>query len=102
MDARVSGGSAPRRRFVRSLLTAPALISGMFVPANRGVAGLYASGQRTGGTQERRRRVYEVRRDTARFERDQPLRQSVANNDERLYSGANYIANYTKGLPHNT
>lgn len=90
-----------RRHFAGSFLSAPAVVSTLSALSGQAANGMYAAGPLPEDTRERRRRAYEIRRDTALFERDQPIEQSVSNGDEQHYSKANYIANYSKGLPHN-
>jgi hypothetical protein len=48
----------------------------------------------------RQMRAWQIRTDAARLERDRPLADHSTNGDEARYPGK--IANYSKGLPHNS
>src|SRR5579872_1196238 len=53
----------------------------------------------TGTAQQRAGQALEIRNNAAVFENDLPLPDHPTNGDEQRY--ANYIANFSKGLPHN-
>ncbi len=44
---------------------------------------------------------YEVREQAARSETKVPIPRQITNGDEQKYSNSNFIANFSKGLPHN-
>ena len=45
---------------------------------------------------------YEIREKAARSETKVPIPRQITNGDERRYSNSNFIANFSKGLPHNS
>ncbi len=45
---------------------------------------------------------YEIREQAARSETKVPIPRQITNGDERRYSNSNFIANFSKGLPHNS
>ncbi|WP_256237352.1 hypothetical protein [Bacillus sp. EB600] len=50
--------------------------------------------------EERRKEAYQVREEAAHFQKKLPLPEKPCNHDEHLFF--NKIANYSKGLPHNS
>ncbi len=50
--------------------------------------------------EERRKKAYQVRKEDANFQKYLPLPEHPCNHDEHLF--CNKIANYSKGLPHNS
>lgn len=93
--------SANRRDWFRAFLSVSAGVTSTSLLAGSGAGTLTAEELTPENARERRRRAFQIRRDTALFERDQPIQESVSNGDEQRYSRANYIASYTKALPHN-
>src|SRR5438477_11965499 len=53
----------------------------------------------TGTPEQRRNMALQIRENAATFENTPPLPAHPANGDEQRYPG--YIANFSKGLPHN-
>src|SRR4029077_1674246 len=45
---------------------------------------------------------YEIREQAARAETKVPVPRQITNGDEQRYSNSNFIANFSKGLPHNS
>src|SRR5579862_9878163 len=66
-----------------------------------GVAPLARAGYSaaTGTPSQRAAMALQIRNNAAAFENDQPLPDHPSNGDEQLYP--NYIANFSKGMPHN-
>ena len=100
-EARAEDLKGHRRGFFRSMLSVPMAATGIAVLGEAGARMMRAAPAVAEDERVRRRRAYEIRRDTALFERDQPIQPSVSNGDEQLYARAHYFANYAKGLPHN-
>jgi membrane-associated phospholipid phosphatase len=99
-----SGSSTTRRQFLGR------------IPAGAGAAVAssavsFRSSAKTGEGQdndpgsvgtERVLNSYEVREQAARSETKVPVPTQITNGDEQRYSNSNFIANFSKGLPHNS
>src|SRR6266481_3856720 len=90
-----------RRKFLGQLGAGAATAVGLgalSLPTLQGVVEAAAIDPLT--TNQRRETCFRTRKDAAEFERHQPAVTHPSNGEEELY--ANKIANYSKGLPHNS
>lgn len=65
-------------------------------------AGTGANESPDGSVAGRVRDSYENREEAAREESKVPVPRQITNGDEQRYAKSNYIANFSKGLPHNS